>query len=222
MDGLERLGDAIASMWDAVVTLLPEVVIALLVLGVGLRVSRWIRSGVEAMLDRSWFRSAVTAFGLGRSFETVGQSPAVFVSSVIYGLLIVTVLLLASQVLGIDHVSSTVEGLLGVVPRVVAGALAVLLAGMFGRFITGLTEPWSRANGVTWLSPAIRISLMALAVLAAVEALGFGELNVRLVELGLLGSAIAGIIAFGVGGIPVARDWWSGRRSNGGGNTAGH
>ena len=211
MDGIERLGDGLSQVWDATLDWAPEIILALLVLGLGLRLAGWIRSGLNSLFDRDWFKSVTSALGIGEPMERVGSSAAHVLVSAIYGTLVVFVLLISTEVLGVRQISTGVEAIVRIVPGILAAALVVIIASRFGRFVADLARPWSTASEVGWLPTAIRWGFLLMSILTGFEVLGFGDLNLRLVEFGLLGLALITVIALGVGGIPAARGWWEQR-----------
>lgn len=212
MEGFERLGDGLDAVWTAVVDWVPEVLMALIVLAIGLRLASWIRGVLETALDREWFNSFIKSLGPNGPLVRSSHSAAAVVASIFYGILVIVVLVLSSEVLGLRQVETAIDAIVRVIPGLVAATIAVLLAASFGQFISKLIEPWSQDGGVRWLPPAVRWAFIVISVLTAFEVLGFGELNVRLVEFALIGLALVGVIALGVGGIPEARTWWSDRR----------
>ena len=93
-------------------------------------------------------------------------------------------------------------------PLIFVAVALVLVAAAVANFVSDLVGPYAEERQIRWLPSAVRIVILLFGVLAALDLLeiSFAEDIVKIV------TAAAGItlaIAFGIGGIDTAKQWWA-------------
>jgi hypothetical protein len=111
---------------------------------------------------------------------------------------------MAADALGIPQVSAVLAQLIAYIPSIIAAILILILAALLANFVSGVVRG---ATGSDVLASVARYAIIAYAVFAALTQLGIAvqlTANTFLILLGAV--ALAAAIAFGIGGMEVARE----------------
>ncbi len=94
------------------------------------------------------------------------------------------------------------------IPLLSVAAVTVILAAAAANWTADLIRPFAVDRGVGWLALVAQVAIVIFGILFALELLniGFAEDIVKLV---VAAGGIALAIAFGVGGIDAAKEWWA-------------
>lgn len=196
------------SMVDLLFGYLPNLLGALLTLLAGWLVAAAVSRLVQALLRRLNVQKFIGEnIGL-RLFEDTNLKLDVVQLSgqLTYWFLLITALLLASEVAGVPQVSQFLSGLFAYVPQVFSAVailfLAVLIGSLLRRLIVG-----SLAPRYSYIGTAVQAFIYGLALLAALAELGISRVLIYILFGGIVGLVmISGGIAFGLGGRDAARD----------------
>lgn len=207
------------SFWDSLVARLQAlgenivewailIVIALAVLIVGRWIIGLVRVWTERLLgaralDPVWQRSGVT-----KALEGGEQTPASIVATIIYAYLMVVLLLIVSRILQLTAIESLLVRLLAWIPLLLLAAVIILVFAASGSWLANLVRPFAAEQGVPWLTSVVRVGVIVFGVLLALDALNI-DFAEDIVKIIVAAAAIAGAIAFGVGGIDAAKKWWA-------------
>ena len=201
VDRLQALGENIVE-WAILI------VIALAVLIVGRWIIRLVRVWTERLLgaralDPVWQRSGVT-----KALEGGEQTPASIVATITYAYLMVVLLLIVSRILQLAAIESLLVRLLAWIPLLLLAAVIILVFAASGSWLANLVRPFAAEQGVPWLTSVVRVGVIVFGVLLALDALNI-DFAEDIVKIIVAAAAIAGAIAFGVGGIDAAKKWWA-------------
>lgn len=219
------------SFWDNLVERLEElgrniiewailIAVALIVLIIGRWIIGLIRTWVEKLLgaralDGIWQRS-----GISRALEGGEQTPASIVGTVLYAYLMIALLLVVARILQLATIEDLLTRLLAWVPILLLAAVIIIVAAAAGNWAGNLVRPFADEQGVPWLRTVVHAGVIVFGVLFALEILNitFAEDIVKIVVAAI---AVAGAIAFGVGGIDAGKRWWAkyGAPKGGGGGS---
>lgn len=201
VDRLEALGQDIIE-WAILIA------VALVVLIVGRWIIRLIRTWIERLLgarilDPVWERS-----GVSKALEGGEQTPASIVATIVYAYLYVGLLLVVARILQLAAIEALLVRLLAWVPLLLIAAVIIIVFAAAGSWAANLVDPFADEQGVPWLTVVVHIGVILFGVLFAMEILNitFAE---DIVKIFLAAAAIAGAIAFGVGGIDAGKKWWA-------------
>ncbi|GMQ84918.1 MAG: hypothetical protein BMS9Abin07_0483 [Acidimicrobiia bacterium] len=201
LEELRSLGESLVE-WTILIG------IALLVLIVGRWILKWVRRIIEkvlgaGMLDGVWDRSGIT-----RALEGSDQTAASITATVVYAYLMVGLALVAVRILNLVTIEDLLERLLAWIPLLIVAAIIVIIAAAVASWTADLIRPFAVDRGVGWLGWVAQVAIILFGVLFALELLniGFAEDIVKLV---IAAGGIALAIAFGVGGIDAAKEWWA-------------
>lgn len=196
------------SMVDLLFGYLPNLLGALLTLLAGWLVATAVSRLVQALLRRLNVQKFIGEnIGL-RLFEDTNLKLDVVQLSgqLTYWFLLITALLLASEVAGVPQVSQFLSGLFAYIPQIFSAVailfLAVLIGSLLRRLIVG-----SLAPRYSYIGTAVQAFIYGLALLAALAELGISRVLIYILFGGIVGLVmISGGIAFGLGGRDAARD----------------
>ncbi len=201
-EGLRDIGTAIGE-WT------PKIIGALLILIVGWFIARILRSLVKRFMEWSPVQAVLDAAGINSALEESGYNAASLTASVVYFFLWLTVLMLAFEALEADVIVALIQRFLAVIPVIVVAFVVIVIAAAVGKFVAGLIEPWSTSNGLTWLPWLTRVGFILFGLVTAMEMLRVGFFVNALTTAIFGGIGIAFAIAFGIGGIDTAKQWWA-------------
>ena len=139
----------------------------------------------------------------------ITRKPSQIVGALFYGLTWFVAILMALDVLGLETASLLLENLMGYLPRLVT-ALIMLGLGLYAvDFVMDLLRDLyipSRPSLTSTIMTATRWGLTLLVLLAVTEHLGIARsLITMILTVTLGGLALTLVLAFGIGGIDIAR-----------------
>jgi hypothetical protein len=201
-DVFTRLLDFIPTLIGAAVILVVGWIVADLLY---LAVDRLFRAaGLQGLFERARVESVLKRAKAGS--DTTGLL-AGFVKWVV----VLVAFLAAADILGLSAVTDFLNSVLAYVPNVAGAALILLVGAIFanwlGRVVTG-----SVSAAKLWYADAAgaltRYSILVFSVLAALAQLNIATTVIQTLLTGLVAMlAIAGGLAFGLGGQSAAKEW---------------
>lgn len=204
----DRLVEQFRTLGEDMVEWLILIAIALVILIVGRWILKWIRRIVErvlgaAALDGVWNRSGVT-----KALEPSEETPASIIATIVYAYGLVVLFLIVSRVLRLESIEVLLTRLLAWIPLLILAAVIVIISAAAASWTAELIRPFAADRGVPWLTWLIQIAIIVFGTLFALELLrvNFAEDIVKII-VSAFGIALA--IAFGVGGIDAAKQWWA-------------
>lgn len=186
---------------------LPKIVVAILVLIVGRWVIRLMKGWVERILETQAAKTVFEKAGVTSALAPSQRTPGSLVATLAYAFLMLVLWLVIFQILEIVPIVALLTRLIAVVPLIIVAVALVLIAAAAANFVADLVRPYSAERNIGWLPTAVRIVIILFGVLAALDLLEitFAE---DLVKITVAALGVAFAVAFGVGGIETARQWW--------------
>jgi len=195
----------------------PVLVTVLFVLLAGGAVAYLTRRVTYRALTLLKFDRLVAGTGLAGAIERTGlfRSPSEFGARVAQGTIWVFIVLFALSAAGTQVTDALVARFINYIPDFVTAVLVLLLGSALSQFLSrsallaAVNAQWA---GARFLAGSVRVLLMSLTVVVALEQLRIGR-TALLVSFAILfaGIVIAGAIAFGLGGRDIAREWLESR-----------
>jgi len=201
------LKDAFADIGSTLGEWIPRIILALLVLVIGRWVLRILRTAIERLLETPAARTVFERAGISSALEPSGKEPAKLVGTLAYALLALLLWLIVFRILQIAPIEELLQRLVAVLPLIIVAVALVIIAAAVGAYVADLVRPYADQRDVAWLPSVTRIVILVAGVLAALDLLEitFAE-NVVLIVTAAVGIAFA--VAFGIGGVDTARQWW--------------
>ncbi|HMO78537.1 MAG TPA: hypothetical protein PKA42_03870 [Candidatus Paceibacterota bacterium] len=198
-------------LWGKVISFLPELIIAILVVVVG-----WIIGGVLKSVTKKLFKTFHLSYALDKAgMDTLSEragyrfQPDEFVGTLIKWFVIAVFVVVALDVLNLNQVTSffTTE-ILTYIPRVIVASFILLGSILLAQFVGASIAGAARAAGfktADMIASFARYAILVFAVLAALNQLQIATELVQLLFGGfVLAAALAFGLAFGLGGKDVA------------------
>ena len=192
-------------LFNKSVELIPGILAALIMLFLGLFLSRWTSTIVNKILNSLKLDTWTSKIGVNEILTRIGfgKSPTYVISFVLSWAVMIAFIIVAADALGLSAVRSLLLALLMFVPKLFV-AIVILFAGLlFGRFVQSVVENSAKANNIRGgfiFSKAINLIVIIFAALLALEQIdiNFSLLNdVILIVMASLGLGFA--IALGLG-----------------------
>jgi hypothetical protein len=208
---------ALAAGLGRVVAAIPDLLGAILILLIGWGVGKLIQTLVTRGLDAAHFNKLTAREGINDALKRaeVPKSPAQILGIVAYWFVFLMALQAAVDVLGIATLSQLMGAFVLYLPRIFA-ALLVVLAGAWGAsFLSRLTRASATTAGIAYagiLGTVVQGFVLFFAFAIALDVLGLSFPFLTTAFAILLGAlALAGALAFGLGGREYAADMMAGR-----------
>lgn len=213
-DWTQILQYSFQSVWVEVVSILPQVVIALLVLIVG-----WILGGVLKGVTKSVFKtlkidSALDAAGVDRISEKAGYKldSGAFVGTLIKWFVIIVFFVAALDILNLDQATAYLaEIVLGYLPLVIVSVIILFGGFILASFVERLVVAGGRATSFAspqFLGKFAYYAIVTFTILAVLSQLQIAPELVQVLFAGLIfGLSLAFGLAFGLGGRETAAQY---------------
>lgn len=196
--------------------ILMSLLIALLILVVGLYVSRFAGSYIKKFLNKIKFDEKTSKLGINELCVRfgLGKSPTYIISFVLAWAVIFYAVVLAADVLHLTIIRDLFTRFLEFIPTLFVSVLILFAGLLLGKLLGKIIENSTQANnlkGGVLISRTVYAFVVFFCALLAVENLGFASQlvnNVAVVVLASLGLAFA--IAAGLGAKPLVEDFLRG------------
>jgi small-conductance mechanosensitive channel len=218
----------VSDFWDRLTAgafelggILPAVIGALVILLTGYLLAKQLERWVDRTLKRTEFKRMADAGGLTEAAERAHLDPVNAVGKLVFWLMMLLVILLASTALGLENINQVFGLMLSFIPTLIAGIVIVVLGIVVGEFLRGLIlASAGNVSGVPTLAKVAKTVVVVIAVFMALQQMGVAEEIVTSAFTLILGAvALAVGLAFGLGNRELAgeitRRWYEeGRRRN--------
>ena len=210
---LDRLQAGAQQLWEV----LPALFFASVILIAGYFIARKIEKWLDRTLKRLDFNRVAEAGGLREVVDRTGGGldPVHAVGKLMFWLIMLIVILLASAALGLESINRMFGIMLSFIPTLIAATVIVILGMVIGEFVRGLIlASAGNVEGVPVLANVAKGSVVVIAIFMALQQLGIAEEIVTAGFTLILGAvALAVGLAFGLGNTQLAgevtRRWYT-------------
>ncbi|WP_349410327.1 mechanosensitive ion channel [Pseudalkalibacillus sp. SCS-8] len=199
---IKGISDPAIAMLNDILTMLPNIAVAIALILVGMFVGKWIRSIVTSLLERLGFNSILKHMGIGRwnpSESRVSLSEIVgYVAQIFVVLLFVVE---ALELIQLDFLVSLAAAIIGYLPALFA-AIIILAIGLYiGNLVKKLLLNILEGPSYQVLASVAKYTIIVLAFFMALDQLGVADSIVNSAFILILGAlALAFGLSFGLGG----------------------
>ncbi len=210
---IDTLAFSLQDVWFQVAGFLPELIGAIIVIIVGLIVASGIAKLIERIIFHLKVDTVLRQIGLEGYLQrgNLHLNAGHFLGQLVYWFFIVVFLLAASDILGFAALSSFLTDILNYIPRVIIATLILLAGFVVGNFVRGLVRAsvmGARLHSAKTLGTVAWWGIVVFGFLAALVQLGVAVQIINTLITGLIAMlAIAGGLAFGLGGKDHANQW---------------
>lgn len=221
-DLLTTLKESFSGLWGDVVSFLPELMLAVLVLVVGWIIGGALKQVVERIFTKLKINKALDAAGVDDLAGRAGYElkAGQFVGTLVKWFVILVFIVAALEILRLDQVTIFFRDVvLGYLPKVIVAVLILLGAMVIANLAGTSVVAGSRAAGFASpdvLGSVTRYAIILFAILAALNQLEIAPELVQTLFMGIIfGASLAFGLAFGLGGKDAAANYI--RKMTGGG-----
>jgi hypothetical protein len=203
---MNSLSDSLHNLLNTIARWIPQLIGALIVLLVGYFITKTIEKLIRATLKKARFDELLHRGTAGSYIERVISSPSRLLGSVIFWLLWIGTLAIATTVLGIPALTSFVYAIYGYVPNVVAALLIFVVAGAVSTAAAALVGKLMGDTSTGKLvATVVPVVTMLIATFMILNQLQIAPAIVTITYTALMGAVALGMaLAFGLGGREVA------------------
>ena len=201
--------------WSDVIAFAPKLLGFFVILLIGWFIAKALSKLANAVLERVGFDGLVERGTLRQAFERNKTDPSDVIGVVVFWLVFLVALQLAFGIWGPNPISDLLEGLISYLPNVIVAVVILVIAAVLARALTDILEPTLGAvRGGSIIAKGAGLAILAVGIFAALDQLQVAPAIVTGLFYALLIMVVGSmVVAFGVGGIPIARRWleqWSG------------
>ncbi len=204
---------SLQNLWQGFVMFLPTLIGAIVIFFVGLIVAAGLGKIVEKLVNALRLNRLLEQLGLSKVLERADLrlNSGRFVGLLVQWFFVIVTLLAISDILSLNAFSDFLTQVLLYVPNVVIAVL-IMLAGVvvasFGAKLIRASVLAARLHSAHFLGALTKWAVLVFAFLAALSQLGIAGALVNTLIMGFVAMlAIAGGLAFGLGGKDVAAAW---------------
>jgi hypothetical protein len=209
---LEVLNNYLLSLYPSLINAILAVIAALIVFFIGWIVAFFVKWVLEFVLSRIQIKEWFSRTGLDKYIEDFSWEDRLdkVLAEIAFWLILLVFLMTSFDILGFSTVNSFIREVVNYIPKAVAGGLILLAGFLFGELtrkavsgiLRGLEKKSAAGVGVF-----IKWAIVVFAFMAALNTWGVATEIVNTLAMGIvLFVALAGGLAFGLGGQEVAKD----------------
>lgn len=201
--------DMVTEYLKSVIGYIPEIVVSLVVILVGVLVAWAVKTVVVKVLSYVKIKPYTDAIGLGKVFGTK-TNVVELLGDLAKWIIVIIFLIPALDILGLTDVKDLVRDVVNYVPSVLKAAVIVVVGAVVADLAARAVEAASHTIGAktaSLVADIVRWAIIVFVALAALVQLGIAaELITTLVTGVVVMVAVAGGLAFGLGGQDAARE----------------
>jgi hypothetical protein len=200
----------IENAWSNVITFLPKLLAALLILLVGYFVAKAVASILNKVLERVGFDRVVERGGVRQVLARSKYDASDILAKLVFWTIMLLVLQLAFGVFGANPVSDLLRGLIAYLPNVFVAILILVIAAAIARAVTDLlSNLLGTVQGGQVLAKGAGVAILVFAIFAALDQLNIAPRIVTGLWYALLAAVVGSVIvAVGGGGIRTMQRYW--------------
>ena len=211
--GLEAITQPTSNMLQRLLSAIPSVFAAVLVVGIAYVIGRLVSQLISNLLETVNFDALPSKLGLGERTGEAKWSPSAIVGYLVLVVILLFAAVSALSLLGFANLSDLVVDFLFFVGHILMGLVIFGIGLYLSNLVAGIIKS-RQVPQAGLLSFVARIAILLLAGAMALRQMGLANEIISLAFGLLLGSvAIAGAIAFGIGGRDIAaqklQEWLS-------------
>jgi len=200
----------VSDAWSSVITFVPKLVAALLVLLAGYLVARVIAGVLNKVLERVGFDRAVERGGIKQALARSKYDPSDIIAKVVFWLIFLVTLQLAFGLFGPNPISDLLKGLIAYLPNVLVAILIVVIAAAIAKAVTDLlSNLLSSVSGGPMMAKGAGIAILVFGAFAALDQLQIAPRIVTGLWYAILAIVVgSAVVAIGGGGIKSMQRYW--------------
>ena len=207
---IQNLTDAtissIFNVWAGVISFIPSLIGAIIVLIIGLIIASALKTLVEKVLDAVKLDNLLRKIDVEKFFQRAGiaLNSGKFFGALVYWFFAIVFILVAADILRLEGLSQFLRQVVLYVPNIILAALIMLATIVVANFLRNVVKTsvaGAKLHASKFLGTATWWATVIFGILAALIQLGIAPALLNTIITGIVAMfAIAGGIAFGLGG----------------------
>ncbi|WP_316572744.1 mechanosensitive ion channel [Neobacillus sp. YIM B06451] len=187
-------------MLNNVLAMIPNIVVAILMVLVGIWIGKWVNNFVTGLLERAGFDGFLKGIGIGKDAAST-LSLSKVAGTVAQVLIVLLFTVEALNLVGLNFLVTLATGIIAYLPNVLA-AVIILMAGLWiGNFVKKVLSSILHGPHDGFLSSVAKYAVIAISIFMALDQLGVAASIVNAAFILTLGGlALAFGLSFGLGG----------------------
>jgi prepilin signal peptidase PulO-like enzyme (type II secretory pathway) len=200
----------VSSAWSNVITFVPKLAAALLIILVGYLLARVVASVLNKVLERVGFDRAVERGGVKRALARSKSDPSDIIAKLAFWLIFLVSLQIAFGVFGPNPISDLLQGLIAYLPNVLVAIVIVVVAAAIAKAVTDLgSSLLSGVSGGRVMAKGAGIAILVFGAFAALDQLQIAPRIVTGLWYAILAIVVgSAVVAIGGGGIKTMARYW--------------
>jgi hypothetical protein len=200
----------VTSAWSNVITFVPKLAAALLIILVGYLLAKVVASVLNKVLERVGFDRAVERGGLKQALARSKYDPSDIVAKLAFWLIFLVALQLAFGVFGPNPISDLLQGLIAYLPNVLVAIVLVVVAAAIAKAVSDLgSSLLSSVSGGQVMAKGAGIAVLVFGAFAALDQLQIAPRIVTGLWYAILAIVVgSAVVAIGGGGIKTMQRYW--------------
>ena len=200
----------VSSAWSNVITFVPKLAAALVIILVGYLLAKLIASVLDKVLERVGFDRAVERGGVKQALANSKYDPSDLIAKLAFWLIFLVSLQLAVGVFGPNPVSDLLQGLIAYLPNVLVAIVLLVVAAAIAKAVTDLgANLLSGVSGGQMLARGAGIAVLVFGAFAALDQLQIASRIVTGLWYAILAIVVgSAVVAIGGGGIKTMQRYW--------------
>lgn len=184
--------DALTKIITDIINFIPNLVNGLIILIIGYLIARLVRWILATVLWRLKIDPLIERTGITGSLRGLGVKTSIsqIIAQTIFALLLLSFLITATRLMGLEAVARVLEQVLSFLPNLIAATIIFMLGGVAAQFVGNLVATVGAASGISYAGRVGRIIQYMISLFVVVLALG--QLGV---DTSILVTAITIVIA---------------------------
>jgi flagellar biosynthesis protein FliQ len=212
----ELFTEPVREMSTKILSFIPNLLVALVILIVGWIIARVIRALVERVLRLARFDILTERAGINQALlqGQITTNPSGIVGKLFYWIVVLLALVMAIDALGLTVATQLLNELLFYIPNVIAAVFILTLGFFFGGLVRGFVQ--TLVGGVRAVNPetigkVAQAAVIIFAVAASLEQLRIATTIITNAFTLLFGALALGLaLAFGLGCKDMVKEWVKG------------
>ncbi|WP_276309625.1 mechanosensitive ion channel [Peribacillus acanthi] len=198
---IEGISEPAIAMLNDILTMIPNIIIAILFIIAGLWVGKMVKNFVSGFLKRVGLDSIMNGIGIKGKSSTNTTSLSDILGYIAQIIVVLLFVVQALNIVKLDFLVTLATGVIAYLPHVIA-ALIILAVGLYvGNFIQKVLKSMFTGEHFTLLASIAKYAIIAIAFFMALDQLGVADTIVNAAFILILGGlALAFGLAFGLGG----------------------
>lgn len=206
------LRSAFLDLWESTLLVLPQVILALLILTLGLILASALSSAVERLTSLLKVDDVLRSLDVHAAFERANLTLHIgkVLGFIVRWFIIILTLITVADILKWTQITSFLSDVVSYIPNVIIAVVILIVGLMLGGFVQRLIQGTMDATKLTtgtFIAGIAKWAIVVFSFMAALVQLGIAEALIQVLFTGFVAMlAIAGGLAFGLGGKRHAED----------------